>query len=80
MPVPVDDVLVPPKVPEPIIEVGDTVTEGTGKIHWVVLRIWHNTMLDRDLVDLRSGMSERLKYQVPLEKLALHTKGDKKRG
>lgn len=61
-----------------IIEVGDTVTEGTGKIHWIVQRIWQpNTMLNQTLVNLRSGMTGRIKYSVVLEKLALHTKGEK---
>ncbi len=58
---------------------GDTVTIGrTGKVHWVVNVILpHSVKEGGPLANLYSGMTGIHRYNVPLKKLHLHTKGTK---
>jgi hypothetical protein len=51
------------------IEPGDHVRIGDGKVDWVVLTMANG------VAHLRSGMTDRLKFDIPLERLWVRVKG-----
>jgi hypothetical protein len=69
------------------LEVGDTVTIGAGKIHWIVVALfrsyksvdegevtrWYNRQVP--VANLKSGMTTRRKQHVNINRLKIHTKG-----
>jgi hypothetical protein len=58
------------------VEVGDTVTIGPlGQVHWVVIAIQPRIFRTTRMTNLRSGLTGVHRYNVPIEKLVIHTKG-----
>lgn len=56
------------------IEVGDHVTVGNGKVHWIVTMIYGDDY--PGVVSLKSGQTGMHRY-AQMEELTLHTKGVK---